>query len=136
MASTARPPRRGGTSTLGGTTTPGTGSLYSPAGRSLLHRAHAAGLLEFLLRRLAVLLRRTLLERLGDALNELLRLLQAQASDTTDNLQHRNLLVSRERLQDQVKLSLLRRRRTRVAALRLRGSPPRDRSHASWSDCT
>merc|ERR1719284_846419 len=78
----------------------------------LLHRADAAGLLDLLLGGLAVLLGRALLERLGDTLDELLGLLQAQAGDATHNLQHGDLLVRRERLEHQVELGLLVSRRT------------------------
>merc|ERR1719284_1478912 len=66
----------------------------------LLHRADAAGLLD-------LLLGGALLERLGDALDELLRLLQAQAGDATHDLQHGDLLVRGEGLKHQVELGLL-----------------------------
>ena len=73
----------------------------------LLHGAHATSCLKVCLGRLAVLLGSSLLDGLGNALNELLGLLKAQAREVTHGLQHGDLLVGRERLKDEVKLRLL-----------------------------
>src|SRR5437867_7326532 len=89
----------------------------APAGRRLLDVDLTAGGFDLRLELRRLVLADAFLERLGRALDELLRLLEAEARDRPHFLDHLDLLVARGE-QDHVELLLLRRggcRRRRAA---------------------
>src|SRR5215218_1965441 len=63
-------------------------------GRPLLQLDRSALLLELGLDRVGLVLRHTLLDRLGRAVDQVLRLLQPQAGDLADHLDHLDLLLA------------------------------------------
>merc|ERR1719389_1558227 len=92
----------------------------------LLHRALGAGLLELLHRLLAVGLAGALLDRLGRGLDRRLGLLEAEPRDLAHDLQHGDLLVGGELVEDEVEFALLSVSATRIAR---RGGARRRRGH-------
>src|SRR2546421_12697219 len=79
------------------------------AAPSLLHLDAGAGLLELTLDRVRLFARHALLHRLRRRVDEVLRLLQAQAGDRADDLDHLDLLVAGAREHDVERRLLLGR---------------------------
>src|SRR5204863_7602218 len=83
--------------------------------RSLLDLDRGAGFLELPLDRVGLLAGDAFLDRLGSRVDEVLRLLEAQPRDRTDDLDHLDLLAAGRREED-VERRLLLLRRGAVAA--------------------
>src|SRR5581483_533268 len=92
-----------------------------------------AGLLELRLDRVGLLAVDALLDRAGRAVDEVLRLLQAQAGDRADDLDHLDLLVACAR-QDDVERGLLLGAGGAVAAGGRSGPRGRDRDRGGGGD--
>src|SRR3954464_10060538 len=94
---------------------------------ALLDLDFGAGLLELCLDRVGLVLRDALLDRLRSRVDEVLRLLEAEAGDRADDLDHLDLLVA-DAGEDDVERRLLLGRGTRAVAARARRGRDCDRS--------
>merc|ERR1719313_1535326 len=95
--------------------------LLCEAGHCSLQRDNATSLLDLLLQLLGSVLPEVFLDLLRGPFHELLRLLQSKAGGVAHHLEHRDLLVRRERIEHDGELGLLLRSLRRRSSTTGRG---------------